>query len=75
MHNILSGIYTISDDELFRLLALMKDTQQLELEPSALAGVIGMQKLLSEGSKYITEQNDSHCLGYRWEYGSTTRAR
>ncbi|MFT5706232.1 MAG: D-serine dehydratase [Oceanospirillaceae bacterium] len=57
MQNILSGIYTISDDELFRLLALMKDTQQLELEPSALAGVIGMQKLLSEGEKYIMEQN------------------
>lgn len=57
MQNMLSGIYTISDDEIYQLLALLKDSEGIELEPSALAGVIGMQRMISQGTAYIDRQS------------------
>jgi D-serine dehydratase len=41
MKNILNGIYTIEDDELYKLLALLKDTENIEIEPSAAASLMG----------------------------------
>lgn len=38
---VVSGVYTISDDTLFRLLAELKDTEDIFLEPSATPGLIG----------------------------------
>jgi D-serine dehydratase len=57
MQNILSGIYTVSDDEMYTLLALIKDTEDLDLEPSALAGVNGMQLLFKFAEDYIQSMN------------------
>lgn len=42
---IISGIYTIDDDRLYTLLAELLDTENLFLEPSATAGLIGPQML------------------------------
>ncbi|MBP0725256.1 D-serine ammonia-lyase [Bacillus sp. RG28] len=52
---LLSGSYSVSDDELFRLLSTMADSENIYLEPSALAGVLGPVKLISEaeGKEYI----------------------
>ncbi|MGJ7911484.1 D-serine ammonia-lyase [Neobacillus sp. LXY-1] len=44
----LSGCYTISDDELYKLLKELADTEEIYLEPSALAGMIGPIKLCKE---------------------------
>ncbi|WP_199507025.1 MULTISPECIES: D-serine ammonia-lyase [unclassified Psychrobacter] len=44
---LLSGIYTLDDDHLYRLLALMGDSEGIELEPSALAGVAGMAQVMA----------------------------
>jgi D-serine dehydratase len=41
IENLISGLYTIQDEELYSLLRLLKDTEGIELEPSALAGFIG----------------------------------
>ena len=38
----LSGSYTVTDERLYRLLKDMADTENIRLEPSALAGVLGM---------------------------------
>ncbi len=38
---MLAGLCTVEDRELFRLLALLKDTEGIALEPSALAGMPG----------------------------------
>jgi len=56
---LLSGSYTVSDHELFKLLSAMADTENIYLEPSALAGVIGPIKLVTEneGKEYI-QQHD-----------------
>ena len=41
MDRLLDGGYTVEDQELFRLLALLDHTEALQLEPSALAGMAG----------------------------------
>lgn len=56
---LLSGSYTVSDNELFKLLSALVDTENIHLEPSALAGVIGPVKLWAEkeGKEYIQNHN------------------
>ncbi|MGZ7147949.1 D-serine ammonia-lyase [Bacillus sp. BC08] len=53
----LSGIYTVSDNHLYKLLKGLVDTEGIELEPSALAGMIGPIKLYKEGKRYITNND------------------
>ena len=43
--HLISGIFTIEDEQLFTLLAQLKDTEDIFLEPSATAGFIGPQRL------------------------------
>ncbi|MCX7904908.1 MAG: pyridoxal-phosphate dependent enzyme, partial [Caloramator sp.] len=38
---LIEGIYTIEDDELFKLLALLKDSEDIKVEPSAAASLKG----------------------------------
>ncbi len=54
VEQILSGSYTLQDDDMYRLLTIIKDKQDIALEPSALAGVPGMLKLINEGQAYIS---------------------
>lgn len=42
-NHLISGIYTIKDQRLFTLLAQLKDSEDIFLEPSATAGLIGPQ--------------------------------
>ncbi|MDF2532863.1 MAG: D-serine ammonia-lyase [Clostridia bacterium] len=55
MENLLSGIYTIEDNDLYKLLALLKDTENIEIEPSAAASLMGPMALIKEkaGVDYI----------------------
>lgn len=55
MEKLLSGIYTVEDDELYKLLAMMKDEEDIKIEPSAAAGLLGPVWLegSSEGKAYI----------------------
>ncbi|MDY4281089.1 MAG: D-serine ammonia-lyase [[Pasteurella] mairii] len=41
MERLLDGFYTIDDQELYELLSLLDKTEQVQLEPSALAGMVG----------------------------------
>lgn len=38
---LMEGEYTIEDDELFKLLSMIKDSEDIRLEPSAAAGLLG----------------------------------
>lgn len=49
----LSGVYTVSDERLFELLKELADTENLYLEPSALAGMYGPVHLTKEGRGYL----------------------
>lgn len=44
-NHIISGVYTIEDKHLFVLLSQLKDTENIFLEPSATAGLIGPQMI------------------------------
>lgn len=55
MEPFLSGNYTVSDEELYRLLKELADTEHIYLEPSALAGMIGPVKVCKE-DEYLQKQ-------------------
>ncbi|PAB60045.1 D-serine ammonia-lyase [Anaeromicrobium sediminis] len=59
LENLLSGDYTIDDDKLYVLLSALADTENIYLEPSALAGVGGIVDLFNTkaGQKYLRDSN------------------
>lgn len=59
MENLLSGIYTVNDSMLFKMLSAMADTEGIYVEPSALAGAPGVFKLfMSEAGQQYLENHD-----------------
>ncbi|MCM3727552.1 D-serine ammonia-lyase [Neobacillus cucumis] len=54
---ILSGAFTVRDDELFKLLRILVVTENIRLEPSALAGMIGPVKLAQEGKAFLQKNH------------------
>ncbi|PRD69161.1 D-serine ammonia-lyase [Malikia spinosa] len=48
MQRLIDGYYTVTDEELFRLLALAHQEEGVKLEPSALAGMPGMVRVLRD---------------------------
>ena len=44
---LLDGIFTVDDREMYRLLALLADTEKIRMEPSALAGMPGVARICS----------------------------
>jgi D-serine dehydratase len=59
---LLSGIYTVSDDNLYILLHALIDTEDIHLEPSALAGAFGPIQLFKNkvGRKYLEDHDLQH---------------
>ncbi|WP_123053326.1 D-serine ammonia-lyase [Clostridium sp. JN-1] len=59
LENLISGSYTITDDKLHILLSILADSENIYLEPSALAGVPGPTQLFKtdSGQKYIENNN------------------
>ena len=53
MQRLLDGFYTVSDEEMYSLLALMESSEGLRLEPSALAGVPGIARVLADQQGYL----------------------
>lgn len=55
MENLISGSYTVYDDKLFILLSMLADSENIKLEPSAVAGLPGAIRLFSaeEGKGYL----------------------
>lgn len=45
LNELLSGVYTIEDNKLYTLLSSLVDSEEIYLEPSALAGVLGIVDL------------------------------
>ncbi|MBF8983401.1 D-serine ammonia-lyase [Lutibacter sp. B2] len=59
LENLLSGVYTVNDDQLYVLLSALADTENFYLEPSALAGIPGVVDLFKTeaGEKYLEYNN------------------
>lgn len=47
MQRLIDGYYTVQDEELYALLAILEQSESLKLEPSALAGIPGITHVLS----------------------------
>ena len=58
LQHCISGVYTIQDQLLFRLLKLLRDSEGISMEPSALAGFSGPAMLMQAeaGEEYLEEQ-------------------
>lgn len=59
LENLISGSYTVQDEQLYILLSMLSDSENIRLEPSALAGVYGPIQLFRDeaGQKYIESHN------------------
>lgn len=50
MQRLIDGYYTVTDEELYRLMFLAHELEQVKLEPSALAGAPGIVRVLGDAS-------------------------
>ena len=58
LETLLSGVYSVTDENLFIMLSDLADLEEIYLEPSALAGVNGIMHMHSaEGQKYLEKNN------------------
>ena len=53
MQRLLDGFYTVSDEEMYSLLALLERSEGVRLEPSALAGVPGIARVHADRQGYL----------------------
>ena len=62
MENLLSGVYTVEDNKLYMLLSSLVDSEDIYLEPSACAGIIGAAELFMKEAaiKYLVANDLSH---------------
>ncbi|QCR38261.1 D-serine ammonia-lyase [Nissabacter sp. SGAir0207] len=58
MIGLTDGCYTLSDQTMYDLLRLLSDSENIQLEPSALAGMAGPQRICAAG-----EYQQQHQLG------------
>lgn len=59
LEQLISGSFTINDKTMYELLALLADTENILLEPSALAGMTGPIHLTKKG---VSLQNATHIV-------------
>ena len=59
LENLISGVYTVQDDNLYVLLSTLADSENINLEPSALAGIPGLVHVFKDeaGQRYIENNN------------------
>lgn len=68
IESLLSGVFTIDDEELYILLHALSNSENIDLEPSALAGMLGTVKLHNTrvGQEYLS----ANALEERLENGT-----
>ena len=55
LEQMISGVYTVQDEILYKLLCIASDVEKISLEPSALAGMPGAYRIFhtTEGERYL----------------------
>jgi D-serine dehydratase len=66
---LISGIYTIEDDDLFKLLAILADSEGIYLEPSATSGLIGPREILESNYAEQKKLNTNQATHIVWATG------
>ena len=67
--HLISGIFTIEDEHLFKLLTQLKDTENIFLEPSATVGLIGPQLMQKSGYAQAHHLNLKNATHIAWATG------
>lgn len=52
MQHLLSGVFTVSDDEIYQLLTLFAESEGIHLEPSATVGFSGFGRIVNEMDRF-----------------------
>jgi len=68
MEPFISGCYTMRDERMYQMLAMLADTQQIYLEPSALAGMYG-PILLKSSEVFAPFASLENCTHLVWATG------
>lgn len=68
-NNIVSGVYTIEDENLFTLLSKLMDKEKIFLEPSATAGLIGPQMISKTNYAEQNNINMENAIHVVWATG------
>lgn len=65
MAPFMSGCYSLTDDRMYKLLAILAETENIKLEPSALAGMQGpvLSAKSAKFKEYFAEQGIADSLG------------
>lgn len=66
---LISGLYTMEDDELFKLLAMLADKEGICLEPSATAGLVGPTKVTESNYMENNHINPEQVTHIAWATG------
>lgn len=73
MEPFMSGLYTVTDENMYRMLAMLTDSEGIKLEPSALAGMVGAVRVanIADCKKYIADKglNMSNATHIAWATG------
>lgn len=67
--HLISGIFTIEDETLFKLLVQLKDSEDIFVEPSATAGLIGPQRMQETGYAHTHHLNLDNATHIVWATG------
>ncbi|MGO2358971.1 MAG: D-serine ammonia-lyase [Mesonia sp.] len=67
--HLISGVFTIEDEHLFKLLTQLKDTENIFLEPSATAGLIGPQLVQKSGYAKTHQLHMKNATHIAWATG------
>lgn len=68
---LVAGIYTIEDSTLFELLRLLFETEEIFVEPSATAGLIGPETILSSNFLMDLQIDDHNITHVAWATGGS----
>ena len=69
MEPFMSGCYTLSDERMYRMLAQLADSENICLEPSALAGMLG--PVLTETAPEFAEFRNPNATHLVWATGGS----
>ncbi|BHH82116.1 D-serine ammonia-lyase [Desulforhopalus sp. 52FAK] len=71
MKSLLSGVFTVDDDEMFLLLSLLDQCESLRLEPSALVGFSGYCRSKSALNSKLTSRDQHNVTHLVWATGGS----
>ena len=69
--NILSGVLTVSDNEMFCLLKVLAESEDIRLEPSALVGFSGVSRIIQSWNNIQVSADKKRAIHLVWATGGS----